>query len=112
MMDGSRPTITLPNGRCDALLSEHRTRYSPDPTTAGSGRQLSATIALFWRVSRPAAVLLLPYVTWVTFASGLTYAIWALNQQLLQALSQLTQAPVPGAARYSWHPLGPLSEAG
>ena len=42
-----------------------------------------ATMALFWRVSRLAAVLLLPYVTWVTFAAALTYAIWALNQQLL-----------------------------
>lgn len=42
-----------------------------------------ATIALFWRVRRLAAVLLLPYATWVTFASALTYAIWALNPQAL-----------------------------
>lgn len=42
-----------------------------------------ATIALFWRIRRLAAVLLLPYVVWVSFASALTYAIWALNPQLL-----------------------------
>lgn len=42
-----------------------------------------AMVALFWRVRRLAAVLLLPYATWVTFASALTYAIWALNPQAL-----------------------------
>jgi tryptophan-rich sensory protein len=42
-----------------------------------------ATVALFWRVRRFAAALLLPYAIWVTFASALTYAIWALNPQVL-----------------------------
>lgn len=42
-----------------------------------------ATIALFWRVRRFAAVLLLPYAAWVTFASALTYAVWVLNPQAL-----------------------------
>ncbi len=42
-----------------------------------------ATIALFWRVRRLAAVLLLPYATWVAFASALTYVTWALNPQAL-----------------------------
>lgn len=36
-------------------------------------------IAGFWRVSRPAALLLLPYLAWVSFASALNYAIWVLN---------------------------------
>lgn len=40
---------------------------------------LGATIALFWRVSRPAAALLLPYWAWVTFATALNAAIWSLN---------------------------------
>lgn len=40
---------------------------------------LAATIVLFWRVSRPAAALLLPYWAWVTFATALNAAIWSMN---------------------------------
>ena len=36
-----------------------------------------ATIAAFDRVSRPAAVLLIPYLGWVSFAFVLNYAIYA-----------------------------------
>jgi translocator protein len=42
-----------------------------------------ATVILFWRVRPLAAVLLLPYLAWVTFASALTFAIWRLNPALL-----------------------------
>ena len=42
-----------------------------------------ATIILFWRVRPLAALLLLPYLVWVTFASALTFAIWRLNPALL-----------------------------
>lgn len=42
-----------------------------------------ATIVLFWRVSRLAAVLLLPYLSWVSFASALTLSTWRLNPGLL-----------------------------
>jgi tryptophan-rich sensory protein len=42
-----------------------------------------ATIVLFWRVSRLAAVLLLPYLLWVSFASALTLSVWRLNPGLL-----------------------------
>jgi tryptophan-rich sensory protein len=38
-----------------------------------------ACIALFWRVSRAAALLLLPYLAWVTVASALNYFVWVLN---------------------------------
>jgi benzodiazapine receptor len=38
-----------------------------------------ATIALFWRISHVASLLLVPYVLWVTFATVLTFAIWRLN---------------------------------
>jgi benzodiazapine receptor len=38
-----------------------------------------ATMASFWRVSRGAAILLVPYLVWVGFAAALTYAIWRLN---------------------------------
>lgn len=37
------------------------------------------TIFLFWRISKPAALLLVPYIAWVSFASYLNYAIWQLN---------------------------------
>jgi len=38
-----------------------------------------ATVAAFWRVSRPAGVLLLPYLAWCTFAGALNFAIWRMN---------------------------------
>ncbi len=38
-----------------------------------------ATVVLFARHSRPAALLLVPYLAWVTFASALNLAIWVLN---------------------------------
>jgi len=39
-----------------------------------------ATIVLFFRVSIPAGVLLLPYIAWVTFAAVLNAAILRLNR--------------------------------
>jgi translocator protein len=38
-----------------------------------------ATIVAFARVDRLAAVLLLPYLAWVMFATALTYALWRSN---------------------------------
>jgi tryptophan-rich sensory protein len=38
-----------------------------------------ATTMTFFRVSRPAGLLLLPYLAWVSFASFLNYAIFVLN---------------------------------
>lgn len=38
-----------------------------------------ATTVAFARVSRAAALLMLPYLAWVCFASVLNFAIWALN---------------------------------
>ncbi len=37
------------------------------------------TAAWFFRVSRPAGLLLLPYLAWVTFAGALNFQIWRLN---------------------------------
>jgi len=42
-----------------------------------------ATIAAFWRTSRLAALLLVPYLLWVSFASVLTWAVWRSNPDLL-----------------------------
>ncbi|MFA6339090.1 MAG: TspO/MBR family protein [Candidatus Paceibacterota bacterium] len=37
------------------------------------------TMVAFYKISRPAAYLLLPYITWVTFASYLSYSVMVLN---------------------------------
>jgi tryptophan-rich sensory protein len=42
-----------------------------------------ATAASFRRLNALAAVLLLPYLAWVTFASALTFSTWQLNPDLL-----------------------------
>lgn len=38
-----------------------------------------ATIVSFFKISRMAALLLLPYLLWVSFAGYLNYSIWILN---------------------------------
>ncbi len=38
-----------------------------------------ATIGVFWRISRPASALMVPYLAWVSFATALNAAIWSLN---------------------------------
>ncbi|MBP9718550.1 tryptophan-rich sensory protein [Candidatus Gracilibacteria bacterium] len=37
------------------------------------------TIVVFYKLSRPAGLLLIPYLAWVSFASYLNYAIWIIN---------------------------------
>lgn len=37
------------------------------------------TIVRFWRISRPAAILLVPYLIWVSIATALNYSIYVLN---------------------------------
>jgi benzodiazapine receptor len=41
---------------------------------------ITITIVLFDRTSRLAAVLLMPLLLWVCFATGLNFAIWFLNR--------------------------------
>ena len=41
---------------------------------------IAISIGLYYRVSKLAATLLIPYWLWVTFASCLNYAIWSLNR--------------------------------
>jgi len=38
-----------------------------------------ATFFQFYKISKPAAWLLAPYIAWVSFASYLNYTIWILN---------------------------------
>jgi tryptophan-rich sensory protein len=44
---------------------------------------IAATVRAFWQTSRLAALLLLPYLLWVSFASALTWAVWQHNPGLL-----------------------------
>ena len=37
------------------------------------------TIIRFWPISKDAALLLVPYIIWVSFAGFLNYSIWRLN---------------------------------
>ncbi|SEQ66496.1 TspO and MBR related proteins [Solimonas aquatica] len=44
---------------------------------------IASTLLAFWRVQRLAALLLLPYLLWVSFAAVLNYTVWQLNPGLL-----------------------------
>jgi translocator protein len=37
------------------------------------------TLRAFWDISRPAGLLLVPYLAWVSFASALNFTLWRLN---------------------------------
>lgn len=41
------------------------------------------TILAFWRLHRIAALLLVPYLAWVSFAAALNFALWQLNPAAL-----------------------------
>lgn len=41
------------------------------------------TLVSFWRVSRWAVLLMLPYLAWVTFAAALSFSIWQQNPGVL-----------------------------
>jgi len=34
----------------------------------------------FWRISKVAGALLIPYILWVSFAGILNYSVWMLNK--------------------------------
>ena len=42
-----------------------------------------ATLFSFWKISRMAVVLMIPYLLWVGFASALTWTIWQSNPMFL-----------------------------
>ena len=39
------------------------------------------TLVLFWQVRPLAGALVVPYLTWVSFASVLNFPIWRLNRE-------------------------------
>ena len=44
---------------------------------------IAATVIGFWRTSRFAGALLLPYLCWVSFAAVLNFTIWQMNPRIL-----------------------------
>lgn len=44
---------------------------------------IGATVVAYWRLNKAAALLLIPYWLWVSFAAGLSYSIWQLNPSVL-----------------------------
>jgi translocator protein len=44
---------------------------------------IAATAWQFWRLHRLAALLLVPYLAWVAFASALNFTLWRMNPVLL-----------------------------
>ena len=44
---------------------------------------IAATIVAFWRFSRIASALLVPYLAWVSFAGALTFWLWRNNAPVL-----------------------------
>lgn len=44
---------------------------------------IAATMFNFWQVCRLAALLLVPYLVWVSFACALTLSLWRLNPAVL-----------------------------
>jgi len=44
---------------------------------------IAATFSAFWRLHRLAALMLVPYLAWVSFASALTFSLWRLNPTAL-----------------------------
>ncbi|MBU3926082.1 tryptophan-rich sensory protein [Patescibacteria group bacterium] len=50
------------------------------------------TIILFCKISKPAGLLLIPYILWVSFAGVLNYSFWQLNN-LSKTETSITQTP-------------------
>lgn len=44
---------------------------------------IATTLVAFWKAHKVAAVLLMPYLAWVTYASALNWALLKLNPQIL-----------------------------
>ena len=44
---------------------------------------IAGTILAFWRLHRIAALLLVPYLVWVSFAAALNFVLWRLNPAVL-----------------------------
>ena len=74
---------TLATGALGAIASRHARSFCGELVKFADVVLLLgvivATIVAFARIDRLAAVLLVPYVAWVAFATALTYSIWRAN---------------------------------
>lgn len=67
-----------------------------------------ATIVLFQRVSLAAAVLLGPYLAWVSFATALNFSIWRRNRSPAAARERTNTTPATMSTTTSASRQGPL----
>ena len=44
---------------------------------------IACTLVAFWRISKPAGLLLVPYLLWFSFAAALTWELWQANPAAL-----------------------------
>ena len=54
-----------------------------------------AAAALFWRIRRVAALLILPYLAWLAFAALLTFEIGSLNPQAAELAPEGSTTDIP-----------------
>jgi tryptophan-rich sensory protein len=55
----------------------------------------AATALLFWRIRRSAALLMLPYLAWLAFASTLTWQIAELNPEAAELAPEASTTDIP-----------------
>ena len=55
----------------------------------------AVTAALFWRIRRSAALLMLPYLAWLCFAALLTWQIGLLNPQAAELAPEASATDIP-----------------
>ena len=77
-LQGTMEHLTVQSGRLQVRLPTHEMTLSLYLLFAVIVLVV-ITIALFWRVRKLAAVLLIPYLAWVCFATALNYQFLQLN---------------------------------
>jgi tryptophan-rich sensory protein len=57
-----------------------RTTFAPIFIIAALWLSILACIILFWSISKPASVMMMPYILWVSFATYLNIGVYVLNR--------------------------------
>ena len=57
-----------------------KTTFAPIIIIAAMWLAILACIIVFWKISKPASVLMMPYILWVSFASYLNIGIFIVNK--------------------------------
>ena len=63
------------------FFGEHEITLGADASSARSTSRCCSRIVLFWKVRRAAALLLLPYLAWILFATVLNWQFLQLNPE-------------------------------